>query len=241
MFTLTQSEWFLILASFFTSTFTGVFGVGGGILLLSLMPGLIAPAAIIPVHAAVQLFSNSSRMFFAWRSVRKDLVMHYLVGACVGAWLGSQVVLSISAQYFPVVLGTMILIITWMPKSVFGYFSGHYYSFGFFSTFVSSIAGASGPLVAAFLSRGKLTKDALVTTTAAFMTVSHVLKIIAFGLFGFAFTDYVELIISMAVMVAVGSWVGTKIRGKVPSTHFKAILKWLITILAFRMYYIAFF
>ena len=240
MFALSSGEWFLVIAAFFTSTFTAIFGVGGGILLLSLMPGMITPAAVIPVHAAVQLFSNGSRVLFSWRSVRKKLVMPYILGAGIGVLAGSQIVLSINAQYLPAMLGTMILMITWMPKRIFGYLSGHYYSFGFISTFISTIAGASGPLVAAFLSREKLSRDSLVTTTATFMTISHLLKIFAFGLFGFAFSGYFSLVAMMIVMVAAGSWAGTQIRGKVPPTHFKIIIKWLITALALRMYCIAF-
>ena len=240
MFELTQSEWFLVVLSFFTSTFTGVFGVGGGVLLLSFMPGLIPAAAIIPVHGFVQLFSNSSRVLFAWRSVRYELVWPYMAGGVFGAWLGSKVIWSINAQYIPAIVGVFILLTAWMPKKLFSYISGRYYSFGFISTFVSSIAGASGPMVGAFLSRENLERDSLVTTTASFMTVSHLLKLLAFGLLGFAFSDYLNLMLIMSVSVAMGSFAGTHIRKYVPNVSFKKIFRWLITALAFRMIYLAF-
>ncbi|WP_161787446.1 hypothetical protein [Endozoicomonas numazuensis] len=49
----------LILAAFLTSAVTAVLGVGG-VLLITLMPGLIPVAAIVPVHGVVQFFSNTS-------------------------------------------------------------------------------------------------------------------------------------------------------------------------------------
>ena len=239
MFNLSYSEWILVLASFFTSTFTGIFGVGGGVLLLSFMPGLIPAAAIIPVHGFVQFFSNSSRVMFAWRSVRYELVLPYLAGGVFGAFLGSKVIWSINAQYIPAILGVFILMTVWMPKKIFSYMSGRYYSFGFLSTFVASIAGASGPMVGAFLSREHLERDTLVTTTAAFMTVSHSLKLLAFGVLGFMFADYLELMLLMSVSVAAGSFAGTRIRKYVPAMSFNKIFRWLVTVLAVRMIYLA--
>ena len=239
MFDLMPGECFLIVVSFLTSTFTGIFGVGGGVLLLSFMPGLIPAAAIIPVHGFVQLFSNSTRVMFSWRSVRYELVWSYLVGGIFGAWLGSRVIWSINAQYIPAIVGGFILLTVWMPKKIFSYMSGHYYSFGFLSTFISSIAGASGPIAGAFLSRENLERDSLVTTVASFMTVSHILKLLAFGLLGFAFSDYLELMLLMSVSVAMGSFAGTHIRKYVPNVSFKKLFRWLITVLAFRMIYLA--
>ena len=125
MFEFGYSEWFLILASFLTSTFTGIFGVGGGVLLLSFMPGLIPAAAIIPVHGFVQLFSNSTRVMFAWRSVRYALVWPYLSGGIFGAWLGSKVIWSINAQYIPAIPGGFILMMLLMSVAVaMGSFAG---------------------------------------------------------------------------------------------------------------------
>ena len=54
----------LILIAFGTSTLTAITGIGGGMMLIAIMPGFLPAAAIVPVHGMVQLFSNSSRAFF---------------------------------------------------------------------------------------------------------------------------------------------------------------------------------
>ena len=51
----------LIVASFFTSALTAASGVGGGTLMLMLMGMFVPVAALIPVHGAVQLGSNTGR------------------------------------------------------------------------------------------------------------------------------------------------------------------------------------
>ena len=49
----TLSEMFLIVAAFFTSMTTAIAGIGGGVMLIAMMPGFLPVAAIIPVHGVV--------------------------------------------------------------------------------------------------------------------------------------------------------------------------------------------
>ena len=62
--------WLLVPVAFVSSMLTAVLGIGGGVLWISVMPGLIVPAAVIPVHGVVQLASNASRALFARAGTR---------------------------------------------------------------------------------------------------------------------------------------------------------------------------
>ncbi|MGI9277087.1 MAG: sulfite exporter TauE/SafE family protein [Endozoicomonas sp.] len=239
MFDLAAGEVGLVFAAFITSTATAILGAGGGVLLLTLMPGLIPAHAIIPVHAIVQLASNVSRVAFAWRSVRWDMLRRYFLGACIGALAGSQIVLSINAQYVPLILGVTILLITWLPSLSTDRLPGRFLSFGVIHTFLATLAGATGPMSGAFLSREGLKKDSLVTTTATFMATAHGLKVVAFALLGFSLAPYLKLVLWMAAGVILGSWVGTLLRKKLPEFSFTRIFRWVITLLALRLIWIA--
>ena len=70
--------------AFFTSTLTAVIGMGGGILLISAMPGLLPAAAIIPVHGAVQLASNGSRVLLGIRHIEWRIFWPFSIGAVLG-------------------------------------------------------------------------------------------------------------------------------------------------------------
>ncbi|MGY0215886.1 sulfite exporter TauE/SafE family protein [Endozoicomonadaceae bacterium StTr2] len=235
MFILEGMQWWLVLAAFFTSLLTAVIGTGGGILLISLMPGLIPAVAIVPVHGAVQLSSNASRMIFGWRSVRKDMVLRYLAGAGLGTLLGSQLVLSLEAAYIPTLLGCLILVVTWLPPLPLDRLPGRFTSFGIVHALLATLTGATGPLSSAFLSRQGLDRDPLITTVAAYMTVTHGLKVIAFGVLGLDLTTYIPLIIAMSLSVIVASWIGTRLRRYVPEVSFQMLFKVIITLLAIRL------
>jgi uncharacterized membrane protein YfcA len=229
-------EFLLVPIAFLTSLVAGAIGMGGGVLLIALMPGLIPTAAIIPIHAITQLVSNVSRAAFGWRDIDWSLIPAVAVGSIAGAWFGAEIYSSLDLRWIPALIGVIILFITWFklprPKG------GNQLALillGFYQTGLGMIAGATGPLGAAVLFKHNRDKDWLVVNTAVYMSLNHGLRMFAFGLLGFAFLPWLNLIVAMAIAVTLGSWVGTKIRGIIPQRNFQLWFKLLVTVLAIRM------
>jgi uncharacterized membrane protein YfcA len=109
------NEYWLIPIALFTSAIAGVFGMGGGVPLITLMPGLVPAAAIIPLHAATQLASNASRALFGWRHIDRSLILPFLVGGVAGATVGAQLFQQLDLHWLPAMMGVVILLITWIP------------------------------------------------------------------------------------------------------------------------------
>jgi len=231
-----MEQLYLICFSFLTSTFTGAIGMGGGIMLISVMPGLVAPGAIIPVHGAVQLASNSTRVAFGLRHTQWSILWPFLAGALIGALLGSRLVLLLEPEAMTLVLGVFILLVVWVPVPEGSFrLPGHFAILGGAQTALSLFVGVTGPLTNAFLLRRSLSRDQLVVTAGLLMTVTHLLKVVVFSMIGFAFTPYLPLIAGMIVAVTLGSYAGTRLRGRLPEALFRKIFKGLVTILALRM------
>jgi len=226
----------LVFAAFFSSSLTAVLGLGGGMLLISVMSVFLPPAAIVPVHGVVQFASNASRGAFSPREIRRDILWPFLAGCLIGAMAGSRLVLKVPSEFLLLPLGVFILVMTWMPQiKTRLWFPGRFWSLGFVQAFLTLFVGATGPLNMPFLLRAGLTRDQLVVTAAAFMTVVHLVKIVTFGLLGFAFGPYALLMLLMVVAVISGSWAGTRLRHKVPEQLFVRVFKGLISLLALRM------
>ena len=75
------SEILLTLIAFGTSTITAITGIGGGMIMIAIMPGFLPAATIVPVHAMVQLFANSSRALFGWQFLRWEFVLAFIAGS----------------------------------------------------------------------------------------------------------------------------------------------------------------
>jgi len=231
-----MNEFMLIVLAFVSAVLSASIGAGGGILLLSLLPGFIPTAAIVPVHGMVQLASNASRVAFDLKQVEWRILTQYCLGAALGAAVGSRFVVKFPTDYLPVLLGCFILLMAWMPDFKVRFrLPGDLFSLGAFQSFIALFVGSPGPLSLSVLFRKGLSRDQMVVTNSMLMISLHLLKVLTFGLLGFVFRPYWVLIAGMSVGVTLGSYVGTRLRSKVPEKLFRKLLGIVLTLLAVRM------
>jgi len=234
-----NNEILLILIAFGTSTLTAITGIGGGMMLIAIMPGFIPAAAIVPVHGIVQLFSNSSRALFGLRFLRWEFVLAFISGSVIGGLFAAGITREINLEYTPLIIAAYILFTIWGPKLEFKKpLKGEFVLIGAVQTGLSMMVGATGPMGQAALLRKGLQRDALVVTAALMMTFTHLIKVVLFALLGFSFISYWQIIIGMSAAVILGALLGTHIRYKIPEALFRRILKWALTVLALRMIYL---
>jgi uncharacterized protein len=224
----------LVVASFFTSAMTAAFGLGGGIALLALM-GLSMPvAALVPVHGMVQLGSNAGRAWHLRHHVSTQFAWPFLAGSLAGAVIGTFAVLSLPDSVMKTIMGGFILLTAWVKLPGLERLKGAGIAIGSgIIALISMLVGASGPLLSAFLAQmfpGNRTQ--LVATSAAGMTVHHGLKIIVFGMAGFAFARWLGFIAAMIVSGYLGTLFGSRMLGRVPEALFRTVFKWALTALA---------
>jgi uncharacterized membrane protein YfcA len=231
------------LIAFFTSMLTAIIGLGGGLLLIALMPGFLPAAVIIPIHSVVQLASNVSRAAFAWRAIRWEYFGAFAIGSAIGGLIAVQFIKLINIEYISLFIGLFILMNVWTPQIFewLGKLKGEFITIGILQTGLGMIGGATGPLGQASLMRRDLSKDEIVTTTAMFMSFTHITKLVAFAILGVNIMIWWKLMLGMVLGVVLGSWVGTHVRTKVDDKIFKQILSILLTVLAIRMIYIVLF
>jgi len=226
----------LFLLSTFTSMIAGVLGIGGGLLLIAILPALVPAAAIVPLHSATQLMSNASRALFALRSVDWRYVPRFLAGSLVGIALFGALLYHISTELIPLFIGGYILLNMWSRR--FGRLLHRYESYflaGVLQTGLGLVVGATGPLTMTVLIKDLGDKEKVVATSAMFMTITHVCKIAFFGVFAFSFSRYAIPLFMLVSGALAGSWIGTLMRGTISSSHFNRALKILLTLLALRM------
>ncbi len=233
-------ELLLIVFAFFTSTFTAITGSGGGLLLIALMPGLVPASAIVPIHALVQLASNASRCAFSLRNIRMEYVWGFLLGSTIGAVMGQQFIQLLNLNYITLIIAGFILLNVWAP-ALFNFLNRvkhEFFVLGLFQTSFGCIGATTGPMTIPSLNRLKIQRDSIVVTAAAQMAITHLFKVIVFGLVGFNIMLWWKLVAAMIIAATLGSWAGTLLRTKVNENIFHILLKYSLTLLAVRMIYI---
>lgn len=223
----------LIIASFFTSGLTAAAGIGGGLLMLALMTYLIPIQALIPVHGLVQLGSNAGRSWVQRELINWHTTRFFMIGSVIGALAGAWLAVELPKNMLEFFLGAFILVLVWAKlPAIKNAGSFTIASGGLITTFVSMFAGATGPLVAVFLNKLFDRHRVLVATHGATMTMQHGLKIIAFGLVGFAFWQWVPLVALMIASGYLGTRAGTALMNRLPETTLSLMFKVTLTIVA---------
>lgn len=228
----------LVGVSFFTSFLSASMGLGGGVALLAVMAQLMPVTALVPVHGVVQLGSNAGRAYLMRDHVSWRIVLYFLAGSLVGGLIGGQVVVALPSEILQLVLGLFVLYSLWgpMPKpSADHHGMGVVGISGVLSTLLTMFVGATGPFVAVMVKMFSLSRFAHVGTFSACMVGQHTVKIVVFGVLGFAFGAYLPLMAAMVATGFLGTWVGKHFLVKSTDERFGRWLNIILTLLAARL------
>jgi uncharacterized membrane protein YfcA len=226
--------------SFIASLFTASMGLGGGTLVLATMALILPPTILIPIHAVVQLCSNGGRAALMLKNVTKPIILPFLIGTTIGATVGAQVVISLPTAVLQAVLAVFIFYATWASKFNAKHPSSKtFFGVGLLATFATMFVGATGPLVAPFVSAHCKQRQNFIATHALLMVIQHGLKMIAFGALGFAFGPYIPMLICLISFGFIGTLIGKRVSKRLPEHIFSVGLKVILTLLALRLMYSA--
>lgn len=173
----------IAILSFVTSAISGVFGMSGGMILMGYLGWVLPVGAAMMMHGATQATANGYRAFLN----RGDIDWKIFARFILGALLGLAVVTA--AAYAPDKV-TMYLLLGLVP---FGAAAlpqrwaldatkrGAAEICGLLVTLLSLTAGVAGALLDVFFVRTALTRHQVVATKALTQTLSHIQKMIYFG------------------------------------------------------------
>jgi len=230
----------LALASFCTALFGMVTGAGGGPILLALMAMVLPPAVLIPVHTVIQLGVGSSRVVMLRTYILGTTVLPFLLGSVAGAAVAAPIFVSLPGAVLQAIVGGFILLIAWVPEfGRIGPERGRFAFLGLIATFLAMFVSSTGSMVAPFVASISPDRRNYAATTAALMAMSHIIKLVAFGLMGSAIGAYLPLMAAMVATAALGNWIGGHFLVRMNERVFRILLKTLLTALALRLLWIA--
>jgi uncharacterized membrane protein YfcA len=244
-----METYYLIIAAFITSSISAVLGMGGGIILLGIMAIIIPDGyVVIALHGIIQLISNITRSFVFRHHIKKDIIQTYLPGVTLGLSLSALIIFilitlfqvdsakEIKVDFLKPFIGLFIL---WFlfgrrpkPKDDLSSFFG----VGFVSGISTVFIGATGPLIAPFFLKRKLSKETIIANKAFCQAISHTGKIPLF-IFFFQFNYFSEISILFPLVIAVfiGTNFGKHILDFVPEKVFQILFKTSLTVIAIML------
>lgn len=226
----------LIFLAALTSFITASLGAGGGVMMLAVLAQVLPPQVIIPIHGIVQLGSNLGRAAMSWRHIDWNIIGLFFVGSIFGAALASVVLVTLTPTSIYLIIAAFTLFLCWgprLPSLALGKSGAA--AAGLATTFLTMFAGATGPLVAAFITQKHADKFVTVATFGAAMSVQHTFKAFVFQAAGFDLRPWIVLMAAMIISGAIGTWCGLRLLRHFPAQHFQIAFKILLSLLAVRL------
>ena len=229
----------LAAVAFLTSAFSAIVGMGGGIILLGTMLLFLDPFVVIPVHGAIQMVSNASRATVQRKHLAWSLIWRYSILLLPFGLIAIQFVVYVPQEILKAFIGLFVLLATWRPKWLLvgtrpqAINANHrFILLGGVVGFLNILVGAVGPFIAPFFLNMDFSRQTIVGTKAACQTAGHLVKILLYGIVGFAFLTYLPLFAVMVPMVLLGTWVGSRLLEKVSDVSFVWLFKTVLTLVA---------
>ncbi|WP_417310862.1 sulfite exporter TauE/SafE family protein [Devosia sp.] len=222
----------LVAFSLFTSFVTATLSLGGGMLMVAVLALVFPPMAIVPLHAAIQFGSNAGRALVQRAHIQWSYFLWMSSGAVVGTLVGGQLVSIIPGEGLLFAIGVFVLVSTWIPSpKVIARTGPARLLGGAVIAALGMIVGPTGPLVALYL-KGLPDRHQLVATHAVLMTAQNGLKLAMFVALGFAFADYLPLIIAMVGSGLMGTLIGSRLLVHVPERAFRLGFRIVLSVVA---------
>lgn len=218
----------LALGSVFSWFLSTVTGGGSPLILIPLVGTFLGAAAVPPVLTVGLLLGNGQRVGLYWPHICWQLTGWYAPGAIVGAFGGAFIFTQIEVSWLPFILALLLLASTLTyprnPQKTFGVKPWYFLPGGLVYSFISGLAGSTGPLLNPLYLNYGLVKESLIATKALHMILIHCVKLATYLYFG-AF-DQSHLIYGLLIGGAAlpGNFLGKRMLDYLSDRQFRQLL-----------------
>lgn len=230
----------LVLAVFFTSMLSGIFGMAGGLVLLAVLLTILPVGTAIAAQGAIQIVANGSRAIFS----RAFIDWRILGMICLG--LLTAAVMLFIIRYTPdlatvcIAVGLMPILV-WIPRRWLELDASkplHAFVCGLLGGGLNLAIGVSGPTVDIFFIRTQMDRRKVIATKAATQVLSHAAKVVFYWQATMVLAPFEWGAIALAAPFAIaGTSAGYWVLQRLTDVHFRALTRWLVT--AIGIFYLA--
>jgi len=228
----------IIAGSFVASIFNAAFSAGGALIILAITSTVLPVQAIVPIHSTLLIGSTLTRVMFFWEYIDWKIVIPFLIGALLGAFIGARIYVELPESVVALAIGGVMLIAIWLPSVSWRPRLRHPWAIvGFIHSLLSTLFAYGAVMHAVILHTG-LNRRQIVGTLGGCLSGMSIFKIVGYASFGFDYSPYFHVIAAAIAVSLIGTAIGKVIVDKLSEQKFRIIFRALITVTALRLLYV---
>jgi uncharacterized protein len=216
----------IFLAGLFAYVISTLAGGGGSLLLVPVMNFLIGGKATPPVVNLGNLIGEPVRIILFWKNIEWKIVQFYLPSAIVGAVLGAWIFSSIKLEWLQIIVGLFLV------STIFQYRFGKkersfpmkltwFIPIGFFVEILTTLIGATGPVLNPFYLNYGLEKEKMIATKTVNSFFVGLVQISSYTAFGALKGELWVYGIVLGIGAGTGNWIGKTFLKKISGRLFR--------------------
>lgn len=211
------------IAAYIISTLSGG---GGALILLPIVGFYLSPSAVAPVVNLGNMIGRPVRLYLFWKDINWKIVAYYVPSAIIGAFVGGYIFVQLKADWLQVILGLFLISTIFQyrfgkKKRSFPMKLAYFIPLGFLVTLVSTLFGATGPILNPFYLNYGLLKEKMIATKTANSFLGGIAQLGSYAFLGALHGDLWWYGLIIGVGATVGNIFGKKLLSKVSDQLFR--------------------
>jgi uncharacterized membrane protein YfcA len=227
----------ITFSSFLAAYVNAAFATGGFFVILAIITWVLPITTALPLTPALIYTSLIARVGWFWEHTNWFIVWTFCVGSIFGVFLGANTFIYLSEAILSLSVGTMMVIIIWLPK--IGYQPKMKYPYipvGLVHGFLTTAIGGSA-ILQMIIMRTNLMKKQVTGTLASCFLIMEAMRVAGYASVGFNYKEHIPVIIFASITGILGTWVGKHTEHFISEKNFRIIFRWLLTFIALRLIY----
>ncbi|MEZ4814602.1 MAG: sulfite exporter TauE/SafE family protein [Bdellovibrionota bacterium] len=227
---------FLAPLVLFTSTFSGIFGMAGGMILMGGLLFFYTPTEAIFIQGTIQFFANFQRYYQLRSEVPIRILLFYMIGALPAYFLLRETDYAPTEKVIYIFMTFGALIASLQLHLPFSLRQRRVAVLAGLAVSALQILGITGPILDILYQDKRLSRYEVVGIKSGAMSVSHFLKVLfMYQLLGL---EHIKSVVSVyelgffLVLAFFGTWLGKYLLGKLNDKNFFKCTSFILILLA---------
>lgn len=210
-------------------------GGGGALIMVPVVGFYLSPSVVAPVVNLGNMIGRPARLVLFWKDIDWKIVAYYVPSAIVGALVGGYIFVQLKADWLQMILGLFLISTVFQyrfgkKKRSFPMKLAYFIPLGFVVTLISTLFGATGPILNPFYLNYGLMKEKMIATKTANSFIAGIAQLSSYTFLGALHGElwWYGLIIGLGATI--GNIFGKRVLSRLSDASFRKIVIALMVI-----------